>query len=76
MQKKGLAISMIILLSLSLIALIIIGFLIARSSGIYTKSTSCENAGGKCVKSIDCEGERSFLAGCKEGEVCCIMGED
>ncbi len=75
MQKKGLAIAMIILLALSLVALIVIGFLIARSSGVYTKSTSCEGFGGKCVNVGECEGEQSHLPGCEEKEVCCIQQE-
>ena len=73
MQKKALAMNMVVLLVIALIALVIIGFLIAKGSGIYSKSTSCEGAGGKCVTQNKCGGEQSFLAGCKEGQVCCIV---
>lgn len=73
MQKKGLAINMVILLALSLVVLIFIGFLIARSSGVYTKSTSCEAFDGECTSVGECEGEQSHLSGCKEKEVCCIQ---
>jgi len=76
MQKKGLAINMIIWLVLALIVLVIMGFLIARSSGEYTKGTSCENTGGKCVKTTECEGKKSFIAGCEKDEVCCITEGD
>lgn len=75
MLKRALAINTVILLALALIAIVIIGILIAKSSGTYIKSTSCENTGGKCVKAIECEGKKSFLPGCKENEICCIEEE-
>jgi len=75
MQKRGLAFNMVILLGLVLIVIVIMGFLIARSTSTYTKSTSCENLGGKCTKKIDCEGKENFLQGCEEEEICC-MEED
>ena len=72
MQKKAIAVNMMILLVLALIAMVIAGFLVARSSSTYTKSTSCESNNGKCVKATECNGKNSFLPGCKEDEVCCI----
>lgn len=72
MEKKGLAMNMTILLVISLIVLVILGILIARSSSTYTKSTSCKSAGGECVKSTECEGSRSSLSGCEKDQICCI----
>ena len=72
MKKKALVMNMTILLSLALIAIVIIFILIAKSSSTYTKSTSCESTGGKCVKSTECQNKQSFISGCKKEEVCCI----
>ena len=76
MQKKGLATYMLILMALALIGLLIMFYLIGRSSGTYAKSTSCEATGGKCVKSSECVGTKSFLTGCKKEEVCCVAEGD
>ena len=76
MQKKGLAVTMVILLALTFVALVVMGFLIMGGGGTYTKSTSCENIGGKCVKVAECVGEESFLPGCEESLVCCIEEGD
>jgi len=74
-MKKGLALNITILLVLSIIALFIIGIILAKTSGTYTKSTSCESAGGTCLKATECDGERSFVQGCEEEQICCIQGD-
>lgn len=72
MRKKGLAINTIIVFTIALIALVIVSIILARGSGSYIKSTSCESGGGKCVNLAECYGEGVFLSGCGENEVCCI----
>ena len=74
MERKGLALNMVVLLAIALIALIIIGFLIARSTGAYRKNTSCEAAAGTCIKEAECDGEIAPFQGCAKEEVCCIIG--
>ncbi|MEA2036594.1 MAG: hypothetical protein U9O94_03745 [Nanoarchaeota archaeon] len=72
MKKNGLATNMIILLALALIALVFIGFYMAKYNQAYSKSTSCESIGGKCTDLTSCEGKKSALPGCEDNKVCCI----
>ena len=75
MQKKGLAVNMLILMALALVALFILGFIISRGGGTYAKSTSCEGVKGSCMKSEDCNGKIVSLRGCGKDTICCVSEE-
>ena len=72
MKKKGLSMNMLLLLAIAMIALVIILFIFSKSGETYTKSTACQNIGGRCSTATDCEGEKSFVSGCEEGQICCV----
>ncbi len=76
MNKKGIAIQATVIMAVVIITTIIAMIFLLKGTSTHSKSTTCQAMGGKCTKPSQCEGEQTFLEGCKNDEICCIEGDN
>lgn len=60
----------IIKLVLVLVVAFTLIFIFSDKTSLFQKSNTCEQRGGICTTA--CDGETILLAGCEEGQVCCV----
>jgi len=74
-RAQGLPISTVVVAVLLLVVLLVVGFLMARQGGVFTKTVSqCEEQGGKCLATAsECAEQEGQLLSleCPKGKVCC-----
>ncbi|MBI2656392.1 hypothetical protein HYX03_01480 [Candidatus Woesearchaeota archaeon] len=77
MKKADLSINMVVVAALALGVLIVLFFILTKSSGMFTQGAlTCDSKGGECVPDKQCQYEKTtFSCESKKNEeklVCCI----
>ena len=74
MKKADLSIRLIIVFIILIVFLIVFTFIMSDKYNIFSKSVSCEDAGGECLES-GCEFIWSTTYSCEKGKKCCLKPE-